>query len=223
MIKFYFNHAPNPKKIALFLQESGLDFEPVPVDNMKGEQHGEAFRKINPNSKLPAIEDDGKRVFDSTAILLYLADKHGIFNGKTEDRSELLSWLMFIGTGVGPYSGQSVHFRHMAPEKLDYAVNRYLREAQRHYQILDDHLAGKDYFVSDEFTIVDISAWGWIDRAEVVLGEDALKDYPTSNAGSTASTPAHPWLRRARSARTSSSRPSVTKWPCAPCSHRTIP
>ena len=82
MIKFYFNHAPNPKKIALFLQESGLDFEPVPVDNMKGEQHGEAFRKINPNSKLPAIEDDGKRVFDSTAILLYLADKHGIFNGK---------------------------------------------------------------------------------------------------------------------------------------------
>ena len=85
---------------------------------------------------------------------------------------------MFIGTGVGPYSGQSVHFRHMAPEKLDYAVNRYLREAQRHYQVLDEHLAGKDYFVSDEFTIVDISAWGWIDRAEVVLGEDALKDYP---------------------------------------------
>ena len=178
MIKFYFNHAPNPKKVALFLQESGLDFEPVPVDNMKGEQHGEAFRKINPNAKLPAIEDDGKRVFDSNAILLYLADKHGVFNGKPEDRSELLSWLMFIGTGLGPYSGQSVHFRHMAPEKLDYAVNRYLREAQRHYQILDEHLAGKDYFVSDEFTIVDISAWGWIDRAEVVLGENPLEDYP---------------------------------------------
>ena len=178
MLKFYFHPTPNSMKIALFLKEAGLDYELAPVDTLKGEQHQPAFRAINPNGKLPAIEDGGKRVFDSNAILLYLADKHGQFLGKAEDRGELLSWLMFVATGLGPYSGQSVHFRTAAKGKSDYAENRYTREAQRHYKVLDDHMAGREFFVGDSYTIVDIATWGWIDRVANVLGENGLDAYP---------------------------------------------
>ncbi len=178
MIKLYFHHTPNPLKVALYLEEAGLPYEVIPVDVFKGEQHTPEFRRINPNGKLPAIEDDGVRVFDSNAILLYLAEKTGQFMGKPEDRAELLSWFMFVGTGLGPYSGQSVHFRHMAPEKIPYAINRYHREAHRHYEILEAHLEGREFMVGDEYTIADISTWGWVDRAPIVLGENALDDYP---------------------------------------------
>ncbi len=90
----------------------------------------------------------------------------------------MLSWLMFIATGLGPFSGQSVHFRHAAPEKLPYAINRYLREAERHYDVLDTHMEGREYIVGNEYSIADISAWGWIDKATVVLGEEGLENYP---------------------------------------------
>ncbi|MBU8541690.1 glutathione S-transferase family protein [Falsiroseomonas tokyonensis] len=186
MIRFYFHPTPNPAKVSLFLEETGLTYEVVPVDTSKGEQHLAAFRAVNPNGKLPAIVDTegpgGKeaRVFDSTAILLYLAEKTGQLLGTPEDRPELLSWLAFLGTGLGPFSGQAVHFQFAAPEGLDYARNRYRREAERHYQVLEDHLAGRDVIVGDSFTIADISAWGWIDRASRVLkGEgDPLAAYP---------------------------------------------
>lgn len=178
MLKFYFHQTPNPMKIALFLEETGLDFQLVPVDTLKGDQHTTEYRFINPNGKTPAIEDDGQRVFDSNAILLYLSEKTGKLGGQPEDRAELLSWLMFIATGLGPYSGQSVHFRHAAPEGLDYAVNRYLREAQRHYEVLEKHMEGREFIVGNEFTLVDVAAWGWIDKATVVLGEKGLKPYP---------------------------------------------
>lgn len=177
MIKFYFHHTPNPMKVALFLEETALPYELVPIDVFRGEQHDPAFRAINPNGKMPAIEDNGVRVFDSNAILLYLGDKTGKFIGQTKDRGELLSWLMFVATGLGPYSGQSVHFRHYAPETLPYAINRYQREAQRHYQVLDQHLNDKNYLAGDEYTIADMAAWGWIDRAAGVLGDDALEAY----------------------------------------------
>ncbi|MGB5444167.1 MAG: glutathione binding-like protein [Psychromonas sp.] len=178
MLKFYFRQGPNPIKIALYLQETGLPYELVAVDTLKGEQHSAEFRGINPNSKVPAIEDDGVRIFDSNAILLYLSEKTGKLAGKAEDRGEMLSWLMFIASGLGPFSGQAVHFRHSAPEKLPYAINRYLREAQRHYEILDAHLENREYIVGEEFSIADISAWGWIDRASIVLGEEGLAPYP---------------------------------------------
>lgn len=186
MIRFYFHPTPNPAKVALFLEEAGLPYELVPVDTRKGEQHLPAFRAINPNGKLPAIVDTegpgGKetRVFDSSAILLYLAEKTGRFIGSPADRPELLSWLFFIASGIGPYSGQAVHFQLAAPEKLPYAINRYRREVDRHYQVLDRHLAGRDYIVGTGYTIVDISAWGWLDRAGVALpGEaDVLAAYP---------------------------------------------
>lgn len=177
MITFYFHHTPNPMKVALFLEESGLPYQLAPVDTLKGEQHTPAYRAINPNGKTPAIVDDGQRVFDSNAILLYLSEKSGQLGGAPALRGELLSWLMLIATGLGPYSGQSVHFRHAAPEKLPYAINRYLREAQRHYEVLNTHLEGRDYIVGDDFTIADIAAWGWIDKASVVLGEDGLAPY----------------------------------------------
>jgi GST-like protein len=186
MIRFYFHPTPNPAKVALFLEESGLPYEVVPVDTSKGEQHLPAFRAINPNGKVPAIVDTegpgGReaRVFDSTAILLYLGEKTHRFVGTAADRPELLSWLFFIATGVGPFSGQAVHFQLAAPEKLPYAMNRFRREAERHYRVLDDHLAGRDYIVGDAYSIADISAWGWLDKANRVLTGDAnpLGPYP---------------------------------------------
>ena len=186
MIRFYFHPTPNPMKVALFLEEAGLPYEVVPVDTRKGEQHDPAFRAINPNGKLPAIVDtDGPggapaRVFDSSAILLYLAEKTGAFLGRPQDRPEMLSWLFFIATGLGPYSGQAVHFQLMAPEKPAYAVNRYRREAERHYAILDARLDGRPFLLGDDYTILDMSAWGWIERAKAVLpgSEEPLADFP---------------------------------------------
>jgi len=186
MIRFYFHPTPNPAKIALFLHEAELPFEAVPVDTSKGEQHSNWFRTINPNGKVPAIVDSdgpgGKetRVFDSTAILIYLAEKTGKFLGPPEDRPELLSWLLFLASGLGPFSGQAVHFQYAAPEGLDYAVNRYRREAERHYQVLDDHLRTRNFIVGDSYTIADISAWGWLDRASRVLKdiENPFTTYP---------------------------------------------
>ncbi|MDO6805425.1 glutathione S-transferase N-terminal domain-containing protein, partial [Wenyingzhuangia sp. 1_MG-2023] len=107
------------------------------------EQHRPEYRAINPNGKTPAIEDDGVRVFDSNAILLYLSEKSGQLGGTPATRAELLSWLMFVATGLGPYSGQSVHFRRAAPEPIPYALNRYWREARRHYSVLNTHLASR--------------------------------------------------------------------------------
>lgn len=174
MIRFYYSPAPNPMKVALFLEEAGLPYEAIPVDTRKGEQHKADFRAINPNGKLPAIVDeDGTRVFDSNAILLYLGDKTGKFTGAPKDRGELLSWLMFVASGIGPYSGQAVHFQRAAPEPMPYAVNRYRREAERHYEVLDRHLRGRQFIVGDTYTIVDMAAWGWLRMAAIVLpGED---------------------------------------------------
>jgi len=186
MIRFYYHPTPNPAKIALLLEETGLPYEVVPVDTSKGEQHTEEFRSINPNGKVPAIVDtDGPggaeiRVFDSSAILLYLGEKTGKLMGSPADRGELLSWLFFIATGLGPFSGQAVHFQRAAPEKLPYAINRYRREAERHYSVLDKHLEDRNFIVGSSYTVADISAWGWIDRAGVVLAgsDDPLAAYP---------------------------------------------
>ena len=178
MLKFYFHPTPNPTKVALFLEEAELPFELVPVDTARGEQHDPAFRAINPNGKVPAIDDEGTIVFDSNAILLYLAEKTGKFIGNSADRGDLLSWLMFIATGLGPFSGQSVHFHRAAQEQIPYAQNRYLREAERHYDVLNKRLKGREFIVGDSFTIVDIAAWAWVDRADLVLGDGRLKEFP---------------------------------------------
>jgi GST-like protein len=120
MLKFYYSGAPNPTKVALFLEETGTPYDPIPIDTRKGEQHKPEFLAINPNAKLPAIVDGNVKVFDSSAILLYLAEKIGKFlPAKTDKaRGELLSRMFFVSSGVGPYFGQSVHFRVYAPEKI---------------------------------------------------------------------------------------------------------
>jgi GSH-dependent disulfide-bond oxidoreductase len=180
MLKFYFNGSPNPSKVGLFLYEAGVAFEPKPVDTRRGEQFKPDFLAINPNGKVPVIVDGDVTVFDSNAILLYLAEKTGKFlpAQTPKARGELLSWLMFVATGVGPFAGQAVHFRHFAPEKVPYAANRYHFEAMRHFGVLDAHLAKHTYMVGDTYTIVDMDVWGWTRMTAFILGDDAWAKLP---------------------------------------------
>ena len=180
MIKFYFNHAPNPAKVALMLEETGLAYEPVPVDTRKGEQFAPAFMALNPNAKVPVIVDGAATVFDSNAILLYLAERTGRFlpEDTPAARGAMLSWLMFVASGVGPFSGQSVHFRHYAPEPNVYAKNRYSVEARRHYGILDDRLGRQPFMLGDKYTLVDMAVWGWARLVPFVLGDEVFAELP---------------------------------------------
>ena len=180
MLKFYFNGSPNPTKVALFLEESGLPYEPMPIDTRKGEQFAPDYLRINPNGKVPAIVDGETIVFDSNAILLYLAERTGKFlpANPAATRGELLSWLMFVATGVGPYSGQAVHFKHFAPEMISYAHKRYQFEAMRHYSVLDQRLATRKYLVAETYTIVDMDAWGWARLIPFILGDEAWSKLP---------------------------------------------
>ena len=178
MIDFYFNGGPNPMKVALLLEELELPYRPIPVDMLKGQQLDEAYLAINPNGKVPAIVDDGVTVFDSNAILLYLAEKTGTFlsSDTPAGRGGLLSWLMFVATGVGPYSGQSVHFHHHSPETIDYARNRYKREVERHYRVLDERLTHRRFLLGENYTIADMALWGWARMLPRVLKDEAAMD-----------------------------------------------
>jgi len=178
MLKFYYSLAPNPMKVALFLEEAGVPYEPVPVDTRKGEQHAPAFTALNPNAKVPVIVDGDQTVFDSSAILLYLAEKTGQFLPEPAHRGALLSWLMFTASGLGPFSGQSVHFKHYAPEKLPYAINRYDFEAWRHWEILEARLAGQPWMVGDRYSLLDMAVWGWARALPFALGDGAWERLP---------------------------------------------
>jgi GSH-dependent disulfide-bond oxidoreductase len=179
-MKFYYHPSPNPLKVALLLEEMGLPYEVVPVDTRKGEQHSAAFKAINPNAKTPALVDGEATVFDSNAILLYLAEKTGQFmpSNTPAQRAQMYSWLMFVATGIGPYSGQAVHFKHFAPEPKEYAVNRYDFEAQRHWGIINEQLAKHRYMLGETYTIVDMAVWGWARAVPFVLGAEAWSSLP---------------------------------------------
>ena len=180
MIKFYYHPSPNPAKVALYLEEAEIPYEVVPVDTRRGEQHDPAFLAINPNAKTPAMTDGDATLFDSTAILLYLAERYGRFlpPDTPADRAQMLSWMMFVATGIGPYTGQNVHFKHFAPEPKAYAVNRYDFEAWRHWGILDARLAKHRYLLGDDYTLVDMAVWGWVRVIPFALGPDAWERLP---------------------------------------------
>lgn len=182
MYRFYYHPAPNPAKVALCLEEMGLDYQPIPVDTRKGEQFEPELLSVNPNGKTPALVDgeNDARLFDSNAILLYLAEKTGQFlpPGDLQSRGELFSWLMFIATGVGPFSGQAVHFTHFAPEGQDYARQRYRYEVVRHYTILEQRLAERRYLLGEHYTIVDMAFWGWAGPLPFIMGDAVWQRFP---------------------------------------------
>ncbi len=178
MLKFYYSLAPNPMKVALFLEEAGLPYVPIPVETRKGEQHAPAFTALNPNAKLPVLVDGETTVFDSNAILLYLADKTRQFLPPAAERGAMLSWLMFVASGIGPYTGQCVHFRHVAPEPKEYALNRYDFEAWRHWKILEARLAAQDWMVGSDYSLVDMAVWGWARSVPYALGDDLWEQLP---------------------------------------------
>jgi GSH-dependent disulfide-bond oxidoreductase len=169
MIELYYWPTPNGHKITLFLEEAGLDYEIRPVDIGKGAQFEPDFLKIAPNNRMPAIVDtqpaDGGApvsVFESGAILLYLADKTGRFIGQDlRSRTETVQWLMWQMGGLGPMAGQNGHFSIYAPEKIDYAIRRYVNETGRLYGVLDKRLADRE-FVAGDYSIADMAAYPWI-------------------------------------------------------------
>lgn len=170
MLKFYYSGAPNPTKVALFLEETGLPYEGIPVDTRKGEQHKPEFLAINPNAKLPAIVDGDATVFDSSAILLYLAEKTGKFlPAKDPGRAKVLEWLFWQMANVGPMLGQAGHFVNAAPEKIPYAIDRYATESARLIKVLDNQLANTEY-MAGAYSIADIATYPWL-----VVGFPAIK------------------------------------------------
>jgi GSH-dependent disulfide-bond oxidoreductase len=179
MLNFFFHATPNSMKVAVLLQELDIPFKVTAIDIFKGEQHAPEFLKINPNGKAPAMVDGDVVIFDSHAILQYLAEKHGKFIPKTlGKKAEMLSWLQFVATGLSPFSGQAIHFLHYAPLDIPYAKNRYVKELERHYRVLNERLAKYKFLAGDEYTIADMALWGWAASAGYVFGEKGLKVYP---------------------------------------------
>lgn len=181
MIDVFSWPTPNGHKVHIMLEECGLEYRAFPVDIGAGDQFKPEFLKISPNNKIPAITDprgpDGKPIslFESGAILVYLAGKTGKFL-PPGDRAkyEVLQWLMFQMGTVGPMLGQAHHFRVYAPEKLDYAVNRYTNEARRIYGVIDRRLSQARYLGGDDYSIADIASFPWLrswERQGIVLQE----------------------------------------------------
>ena len=183
MIEVYSWATPNGHKVHIMLEECGLPYRAIPVNIGTGDQFAPDFLAISPNNKIPAIVDpDGPEgapisLFESGAILLYLASKTGRFlPASTTERYEMLQWLMFQMGGVGPMLGQAHHFRMYAPEKLPYAIDRYTNEAKRLYGVMDRRLAKSKYIAGAEYTIADIAVFPWL-RSWKNQGID-WDDYP---------------------------------------------
>jgi GSH-dependent disulfide-bond oxidoreductase len=169
MIEVYSWATPNGHKVHIMLEECGLPYRVHPIDIGAGDQFTPEFLAISPNNKIPAIVDpngpDGAPIslFESGAILLYLASKTGkLLPDSTRAKFAVLEWLMFQMGGVGPMLGQAHHFRMYAPEKLEYAIDRYTNEAKRLYGVMDKRLASHKYIAGDEYTIADIAIFPWL-------------------------------------------------------------
>jgi len=179
MIDLYYWPTPNGHKITIFLEEAGLDYRIIPVNISAGDQFQPEFLKISPNNKMPAIVDQGKAplsIFESGAILLYLAEKTGQFLPQDlSGRQTVLQWLFWQVGGLGPMLGQNHHFTQYAPEPVPYAIERYLKETERLYGVLDDRLAGRE-FVAGDYSIADMAIYPWIVPHE--KQGQSLEDYP---------------------------------------------
>jgi GST-like protein len=183
MIDLHYWTTPNGHKVTIYLEEAGVEYTVKPVNIGKGDQFDPAFLRISPNNKIPAIVDhapaDGGKpisVFESGAILLYLAGKTGQFIPRDlRGQVETLEWLMWQMGGLGPMLGQNHHFAHYAPEKLPYAIDRYVKETSRLYGVLNKRLTGRDFIMGKQYTIADMASYPWIipDRQ----GQD-MDDFP---------------------------------------------
>ena len=168
MIDLYYWTTPNGHKITTFLEETDLPYSIVPVNISKGEQFKPEFLRISPNNRIPAIVDNapgGGRpvsVFESGAILQYLAEKTGKFLPKDlHGRTEVMQWLFWQMGGLGPMAGQNHHFGQYAPEKIPYAIERYVKETNRLYGVLDKRLADRE-FVAGDYSIADMASYPWV-------------------------------------------------------------
>lgn len=168
MIDVYYWPTPNGKKITIFLEECGLKYKIIPVNIRKGEQFKPDFLKISPNNRMPAIVDhDGPggkpySLFESGAILMYLAEKTGkLMPSETGARYLVIQWLMFQMASVGPMMGQAGHFRNAAPERIPYAIDRYTNESRRLFSVIDKRLSEAAYLAGD-YSIADIATYPWV-------------------------------------------------------------
>ena len=183
MIDLHYWPTPNGHKITMMLEEAGLPYAIKPVNIGKGEQFAPNFLRIAPNNRMPAIVDhdpaDGGEpiaIFESGAILVYLANKTGRFFGDTQrQKIETMQWLMWQMGGLGPMAGQNHHFSNYAPEKLPYAIDRYVKETNRLYGVLDRRLEGRD-FIAHDYSIADMASYPWIVPHEA-QGQN-LDDFP---------------------------------------------
>ncbi|MEN6079405.1 glutathione binding-like protein [Chromobacterium piscinae] len=170
MIDLYYWTTPNGHKITIFLEEAGLPYRIEPVNISAGDQFKPDFLRIAPNNRIPAIVDHAPQgggepisLFESGAILLYLANKTGRFIPQDlRGRNEALQWLFWQMGGLGPMAGQNHHFTQYAPEKLPYAIDRYVRETARLYRVLDTHLSDSRDFIAGEYSIADMASYPWI-------------------------------------------------------------
>ncbi|NES76370.1 MULTISPECIES: glutathione S-transferase family protein [Okeania] len=169
MIELYTHNTPNGHKISICLEELELPYTVKHINVYEGEQFKEEFVALNPNAKVPVIVDQetGQTVFESCAILLYLADKTGrLVSQSTQGRWEAIQWLFFQAASIGPMFGQRAHFALFAPEKIPYAIERYTKETERLYGVLEQRLKQQKYLCGDEYSIVDIAHWGWVYTAK---------------------------------------------------------
>jgi GST-like protein len=183
MIELYYWPTPNGHKISIFLEEASLDYQIVPIDISAGDQFKPEFLRTSPNNRMPAIVDttpaDGGEpisVFESGAILLYLAEKTGKFiPADLRDRKRVTEWLFWQVGGLGPMAGQNHHFVQYAPEKIPYAIDRYVRETNRLYGVLDRQLREREY-IAGNYSIADMACYPWIVPYE--RQQQKLEDFP---------------------------------------------
>ena len=183
MVTLYAWPTPNAHKVSIMLEECALDYKVVSVDITAGDQFKSEFLVISPNNRMPALVDDQGpeggtiSIFESGAILIYLADKVcRLMPAGGNARYDVLQWLMFQMGNLGPICGQAHHFREAAPERVPYAINRFTNEAERLYHVMDKRLEEIDYLAGKEYSIADIATWPWIARFK--RHKISLEDYP---------------------------------------------